>query len=61
MHRSQIVAEECGQDYDLVTYDLVIAKIAKRIQSKETPTFDNLFILFRSFHTEMPFFCHSEE
>ena len=55
VHRSQIEVEECGQDYALVTYDLTIAKI-KRIQSEETPTFDNLFILFGSFHTEMSFF-----
>ena len=47
MHRSQIVTEECGQDYALVTHEQVIAKMAKRIQS------DNLFILFESFHTEM--------
>ena len=61
IHQSQIVAEECDQDYGLVTYNLAIAKIEKRIQSKETPTFDNLFILFGSFHTEMSFFRHSEE
>ena len=49
IHPSQIVAKEFGQGYALVTYDLVIAKIVKRIQSKETPTFDNLFILFGCF------------
>ena len=31
VHRSQIEAEGCGQDYALVTYDLTSAKIAKRI------------------------------
>ena len=46
MHWSQIAAEECRQDYVLVTYDLAIGKIAKRSQSEETPTFDNLFISF---------------
>ena len=49
IHPSQIVAKEFGQGYALVTYDLVIAKIVKRIQSEETPTFDNLFILFGYF------------
>ena len=33
-----------------------IEKIAKTIQSEETPTFDDLFILFELFHTEMSFF-----
>ena len=31
VHRSHIVAEGCGQDYALVTYDLTTAKIARRI------------------------------
>ena len=31
VHRSQIEAEGCGQDYALVTYDLTSTKIAKRI------------------------------
>ena len=56
VHQSQIVAEECGQDYALVTYDLTSAKIAKIIQYEETPSFDNLFIFFESFYTEMSFF-----
>ena len=52
---SQIVAKECGQKYALVTYDLAIAKIAKRIQCEE---FDNVFIAFGfgSFLIEMAFF-----
>ena len=50
------MAEECGQDYTLVTYDLAFGKMVKRIQSKETATFNNLFILFGSFRTEMSFF-----
>ena len=57
VHQSQIVAEGCGQDYALVTYDLTTAKMANRIQSKETPICDNLFIFFGSFHTEMSFFA----
>ena len=32
MHWSQIVAEECRQDYALVTYNLPIANIAKKQQ-----------------------------
>ena len=36
VHQSQIVAEDGGQGYGLVTYDLTTAKMAKRIQSKET-------------------------
>ena len=56
LKRSQIVAKECGQKYALVTYDLTIAKIAKRIHCKETPQFDNAFIMFGSFHIEMAFF-----
>ena len=55
LKRSQIVAKECGQKYPLVTYDLAIAKIAKRIQCEETPQFD-VFIMFASFHIEMTFF-----
>ena len=52
---SQIVAKECGQKYALVTYDLAIAKIAKRIQCEE---FGNVFIAFGfgSFLIEMAFF-----
>ena len=56
VHQSQIVAKGCGQDYALVTYDLTSAKIAKIIQYEETPSFDNLFISFESFYTEMSFF-----
>ena len=56
MNRSQKVAAECGDDYALVTYDLAIAKIAKQIQDAERPLFDNVFIMFGSFHTEMSFF-----
>jgi hypothetical protein len=41
---SQKVAEECGQTYAVVTYDLAIAKPAMQIQAEETPRFDNIFI-----------------
>ena len=47
---SQQVAEECGETYAIVTYDLGIAKPAMQIQQNETPIFDNVFICFGSFH-----------
>ena len=50
MDGSNIIGDVCGYDYDLVTYDLTTVKKAKRIQSEETPIFDNLFISFGSFH-----------
>ena len=53
---SQVVAEECGPRYSLVTYGLAIAKIAKRIQCEETPQLTNVYIMFGSFHIEMAFF-----
>ena len=56
LQRTQIVVEECEQKYALVTYDLPIAKIAKRIWFEETPQFDDVFIIFGSFHIEMTFF-----
>ena len=34
---SQVVTEECGYKCTLVTYDLAIAKLVKRIQCEETP------------------------
>ena len=46
-------------EYDLrqyVTYDLVIAKTAKKIQYEEISHFDNVFIMFGSFYFEMAFF-----
>lgn len=43
-------AEECGQKYGLVTYDLDIASRASKIQITESPKFDDVFILFGSFH-----------
>ena len=47
---SQKVAEECGEQYAIVTYDLAIAKPALQIQAQESPTFDNVFICFGTFH-----------
>ena len=56
LRRSQILAHECNEDHALVTYDLAVAKIAKQIQDAEKPQFDNVFIMFGSFHTEMSYF-----
>ena len=56
LKRSQVVAEECGPKYSLVTYGLAIAKIVKRIQCEETPQLTNVYIMFGSFRIEMAFF-----
>ena len=56
LKQSQKIAEECGEDHALVTYDLAVAKIAKQIQDAEQPSFDNIFIMFGSFHIELSFF-----
>lgn len=50
------IAEECGQSYGCVTYDLAIAKPALQIQSMETPNFDNIFIHFGAFHLFLAYF-----
>ena len=50
MKISQRCAEECKQNYALVTYDLDVAKRAVKIQNTESPTFDNLFVMFGIFH-----------
>ena len=55
LRQSEIVASECNEPYALVTYDLAVAKIAKQIQATEKPLFDNVFIMFGSFHIEMSF------
>ena len=54
--RSQIVASECNEPHALVTYDPAVAKIAKQVQTTEKPLFDNVFIMFGSFHIEMSYF-----
>ncbi|GFT55474.1 uncharacterized protein TNCV_4957611 [Trichonephila clavipes] len=50
MEQAQVVGKECNQTYVQVTYDLVIAKIAYKIQSTSKPQFNNLFIHLGSFH-----------
>ena len=56
MRQSQIVAPECNEPYALVTYDFAGAKIAKQIKATEKSLFDNVFIIFGSFHIEMSYF-----
>ena len=56
MVRSQAVSKECEQQYMVVTYDLAVAKVARKIQSEESPLFDDMFIMFGSFHIELSFF-----
>lgn len=49
-------AEECGQTYGLVTYDLDVAKTAHKIQVTDQAEFNNLFIMFGVFHILMCLF-----
>ena len=48
---SQAVAKECGDKYAIVTYDLAVAKIARQIQTQNSPKFDDCFLQFGQFHT----------
>ena len=50
LKRSQELSKECGQSHTIVTYDLAIAKIAKQLQSEESPQFDDIFVMFGAFH-----------
>lgn len=50
------IAEECGQKYIIVTYDLAIAIKAFRIKADMSPTFDNIFIALGAFHIQLSFF-----
>ncbi|GFW12732.1 uncharacterized protein TNCV_3884421 [Trichonephila clavipes] len=56
MEQAQVVGKKCNQTYVQVTYDLVIAKIAYKIQSTSKPQFNTLFIHLGSFHLMMAFF-----
>lgn len=56
MKMSQQIAQECGEDYMLVHYDLAIARPALQIQAAEAPRFDNLFVAFGPFHISLAFF-----
>ena len=56
LKRSQSVSKACGEEFTLITYDLAVAKIAKQLQCTEPPTFDDIFIMFGSFHIELSIF-----
>ena len=56
MRTAMKCAEECGQQFALVTYDLDVAKTAHRIQVTSQPEFDRLFIMFGVFHILMCYF-----
>ena len=53
---SQRVANECGEEYAVVTFDLAIAKPAMQIQSTEAPLYNNVFVMFGPFHIEIAYF-----
>ena len=48
--RSLNVAKKCGEEFSILSYDLLMAKQAKKIQAEESLEFDNLFIQFGQFH-----------
>lgn len=50
------IADECGQKYIVVTYDLAIASKAYRIQADVAPAFDRVFISLGAFHIQLSFF-----
>ncbi|CAH1106248.1 unnamed protein product [Psylliodes chrysocephalus] len=51
------IANECGQNFAVVTYVLAMAKPAMQIQSLQSPTFDKMFIHFGAFHLFMAYFA----
>ena len=56
MRIAQRVAAECNEKYVVVTYNLGIAKPASQIQAQESSQFDNVFIMFGTFHIQMAYF-----
>ena len=50
--QSKRVSEECGSTFAVISYDLSIANIAKKIQNKEPDEFKDVFIVFGAFHIE---------
>ena len=56
MVRTLKIANETGQDYAVVTYDLQVALKAYSIQAIETPLFDKLLIMLGNFHIELAFY-----
>jgi len=57
LKKSQQVAQECHQDYAIVTYDLAVAKIAMQVQLDDVPLYDNVFVCFGAFHILLAFFA----
>ena len=53
MCRSLEYANRLGQEYCVVTYDLVVALKAYSIQELESPKFDKMLILLGNFHLEL--------
>ncbi len=51
------VAEECGQEYGIVTYDLAAGKPAIQMQVKDSPLYDNVFICFGAFDIILAYFA----
>ena len=43
--QSKRVSEECGSTFAVITYNLAIAKIAKKIQNEEPDEFNYVFIM----------------
>ena len=56
MIRTMNVANETGQEYAVVTYDLQVALKAYSIQAIETPMFDKLLVMLGHFHVELAFY-----
>ena len=56
MIRTMNVANETGQEYAVVTYDLQVALEAYSIQAIETPLFDKLLVMLGHFHIELAFY-----
>ena len=56
LKRSQSVSQVCGEEFTLITYNLAVDKIAKQLQCTESPTFDDIFVMFGSFQIELSIF-----
>ena len=56
MIRTMSVANETGQEYGVVTYDLQVALKAYSIRAIETPLFDKLLVMLGHFHVELAFY-----
>ena len=56
MIRTMNVANETGQEYAVVTYDLQVALKAYSIHAIETPMFDKLLVMLGHFHVELAFY-----